>query len=194
MNFIEEYFIEESLCDDLLNYYDVDPNKHRGHMSVLNDSGRWEMVENPSIKSCTELLLYSQNPVKPLENYLNALQKCVNEYIERYPWCNKGSPWGVLEPVNIQHYDPGEGYYKYHAERTNARRPFGDRHLVFMTYLNTVTDDGGTEFLHQDLTVNAEVGKTLIWPADWTHTHRGIPSQTQEKIIITGWFSYFPDW
>ena len=28
---------------------------------------------------------------------------------------------------------------------------------------------------------------TLIWPADWTFTHRGVPSPTQEKIITTGW-------
>jgi hypothetical protein len=59
-----------------------------------------------------------------------------------------------------------------------------------MTYLNTVTDQGGTEFLHQNLTVNAEQGKTLIWPADWTYTHRGVISPTQEKYIITGWFNY----
>ena len=30
-------------------------------------------------------------------------------------------------------------------------------------------------------------GLTLIWPADWTHTHRGVISQTKEKTIITGW-------
>jgi hypothetical protein len=59
-----------------------------------------------------------------------------------------------------------------------------------MTYLNTVKDGGGTEFFHQKLTTSAEQGKTLIWPADWTHTHRGITSPTEEKYIITGWYSF----
>jgi hypothetical protein len=59
-----------------------------------------------------------------------------------------------------------------------------------MTYLNTVTDNGGTEFLNQQLIINAEKGKTVIWPADWTHTHRGVVSATQDKYIITGWFNY----
>jgi hypothetical protein len=59
-----------------------------------------------------------------------------------------------------------------------------------MTYLNTVTDEGGTEWYHQNLKVNAEKGKTVIWPADWTFTHRGVPSPTQEKYIITGWFNF----
>ena len=56
-----------------------------------------------------------------------------------------------------------------------------------MTYLNDVTDAGGTEFCHQNLIVQPKKGLTLIWPADWTFTHRGVPSPTQEKIITTGW-------
>ena len=30
-------------------------------------------------------------------------------------------------------------------------------------------------------------GLTVIWPAEWTHTHRGIASMTQDKYIVTGW-------
>ena len=58
-----------------------------------------------------------------------------------------------------------------------------------MTYLNDV-DDGGTEFMHQNIITPAVKGLTLIWPADWTHAHRGVISKTKEKYIITGWFSY----
>jgi hypothetical protein len=64
------------------------------------------------------------------------------------------------------------------------------RHLVFMTYLNDVTDGGETEFFYQKLKVKPEKGLTLIWGADWTFTHRGITSPTQTKYIVTGWFNY----
>ena len=37
--------------------------------------------------------------------------------------------------------------------------------------------------------VKPEKGLTLIWPADWTFTHRGIPSP-QEQYIVTGWLSF----
>ena len=57
-----------------------------------------------------------------------------------------------------------------------------------MTYLNDV-DDGGTEFLYQNLITPAEKGLTLIWPAGFTHTHRGVVSQTKTKYIATGWYS-----
>lgn len=59
-----------------------------------------------------------------------------------------------------------------------------------MTYLNDVTDEGGTQFLHQNVTVQPRKGLTVVWPADWTFFHRGIPSPTQEKRIITGWFNF----
>jgi hypothetical protein len=59
-----------------------------------------------------------------------------------------------------------------------------------MTYLNDVTDQGETEFFHQQIKIKPQKGLTVIWPADWTYTHRGIPSPTQEKFIITGWLSF----
>ena len=57
-----------------------------------------------------------------------------------------------------------------------------------MTYLNTVPD-GGTEFVYQNKVIQAVKSKTLIWPADWTHTHRSQISSTTEKYIITGWIN-----
>ena len=58
-----------------------------------------------------------------------------------------------------------------------------------MTYLNDV-ENGGTDFLYQKITTPAKKGLTIIWPATWTHTHKCHISNTQEKYIITGWFSY----
>ena len=49
-------------------------------------------------------------------------------------------------------------------------------------------DQGETEFKYQKIKYKPVKGKSLIWPTDFTHTHRGIPSPTQEKWIATGWF------
>ena len=65
------------------------------------------------------------------------------------------------------------------------------RVLVWMTYLNDVADGGSTTFTHQDLEVQPQKGKTLIWPAEWTHAHRGNILNSGEKYIITGWM-HFP--
>ena len=63
--------------------------------------------------------------------------------------------------------------------------------LPRMTYLNDVEDGGATHFLHYDLTVQPEAGKTLIWPAEWTHAHAGQVLNSGVKYIITGWM-HFP--
>ena len=61
-----------------------------------------------------------------------------------------------------------------------------------MTYLNDL-DAGGTTFPYQKRTLKAQKGKTVIFPSDWTHTHVGQISETQEKTIVTGWYSYIWD-
>jgi hypothetical protein len=58
-----------------------------------------------------------------------------------------------------------------------------------MTYLNDV-DDGGTDFYFQNITIKAEKGLTLIWPVDWTFSHRSQVSYTKEKYVATGWFQF----
>lgn len=91
----------------------------------------------------------------------------------------------MVEEYNIQKYLPGGGFKKWHFENDII----DNRVLVFMTYLNDV-ENGGTEFLYQNLTAPAKKGLTLIWPAAWTHTHRGQITDLEEKYIITGWYSY----
>ena len=47
-----------------------------------------------------------------------------------------------------------------------------------------------TEFKYYGKKVKAKKGLTLLWPPDFTHTHRGIPSPTEEKYIVTGWCEF----
>ena len=93
------------------------------------------------------------------------------------------------DDFNIQSYEPKEGYFKWHSEASPELSIMRTRWIVWMLYLNDVPD-GGTEFLYQDLQVDAEKGKLVIWPAFFTHTHRGIVSNTTKKIIVTGWGNY----
>ena len=58
-----------------------------------------------------------------------------------------------------------------------------------MTYLNNVPD-AGTHFKYQHIKTPAEKGLTLIWPSDFTHTHKGEISKKEEKYIITGWLGF----
>ena len=53
-----------------------------------------------------------------------------------------------------------------------------------MVYLNDVTDGGGTDFPTLDYKMDARVGDFSIWPAYWTHPHRGRSYLQQKQSIL----------
>lgn len=187
-NFIlQEYLQDITICDELIKIHKLSKDKKLGHVG-LNGNPIVEL----SKKSSTDVTFYIHNinENNTLKNYFDQLQNIIEIYIKKYPMCNFYSAWGIEEGFNIQHYKPNEGYFSWHTERTSAISENCNRHLVFMTYLNDVNNKGETEFYHQKLKVKPKKGLTLIWPADWTHTHRGITSPTEEKYILTGWFNF----
>ena len=147
-------------------------------------------VVNKDVKDSVEMSFAPNDPRPEWRAYLAALNGVFGEYVKEYPMAGAYGVFGLRDRTNFQYYPPSGGYKTFHTERTGAAEPEGSRHLVFMTYLNDVHDEGGTEFYHQKLTVNARKGLTLVWPADWTFTHRGVASPTEEKRIITGWFNF----
>jgi hypothetical protein len=128
---------------------------------------------------------------KIITDYVNSLNYCLIEYKKNYPHLDSHLPaWGIVESYNIQKYQPSEAFFEWHFERTHGLKGSEKRLLVFMTYLNTVKDEGETEFFYQKLKVKPEEGLTLIWPAHFTHFHKGQISKKYEKYIITGWYTF----
>jgi hypothetical protein len=176
------YFENINLCDKIIEFFKMHPDKKFGKVGHDKQYG-----VNQKVKTSIECG-FGESDLR--FEYYQELQKICELYIEKYPYCNSYSPWKIVEDVNIQFYPLGGGFHSWHTERYTSAPPNSARHLVFMTYLNTITDGGETEFFHQKIRIKPEKGLTIIWPADWTYTHRGIPSYSQEKIIVTGWFSY----
>lgn len=178
-NFIGAWFIDEKVCDLIVEYFNKNIDKAEKGTTIGG------VDEN--FKKSTDYYLNGDAALTDL--YCYELQKATNEYIKKFPYCNDASAWNIQEALNIQKYDVGGHYKSWHTERACAETPFSIRHLVFLTYLNDVNIDGETEFFHQKVKVKPRKGLTLIWPGDWTYTHRGNPTG-EEKYIITGWFSY----
>ena len=53
-----------------------------------------------------------------------------------------------------------------------------------------VEEGGELEFLYQSLRVKPKRGDLVVWPAGFTHLHRGNPPLKGEKYIIKGWIDY----
>lgn len=187
-NFIMGWYPEDtSFCDELIEYYHrPETIKIEGIIGSVSTEG----IVNKNIKDSTDASF--RPDMMGVFKYSKILKTCADLYYEKYPY-SSGVGYGLTQGFNIQRYLPKGGFKQWHSERNSADYPDVSRHLVWMTFLNDVTDGGGTQFFYQGLTIKAEKGLTLIWPADWTFTHRGEVSNTQEKYIITGWYNLFND-
>jgi len=179
-SFIKGWILPEKFIDNLNIFFD--DNFH------LSKPGLTGKEVNKDIKDSLDFNVHQGDFKGIIGEYRNFLQICLDDYVKTYEMANDIQPYNINEHFNFQHYNIGGGFKKWHYEN-NGMEKNHKRVLVFMTYLNNV-EDGGTEFKYQNLTVPAKKGLTLIWPVYWTHTHRGQISNTKEKRIITGWYSY----
>ena len=185
-NFIEVF--DDALssvdCKYIIDYMNSSDLMETGSVNTLEGT---RVVEE--YKTSTEMAINIEDK-NPINNIVGiSLHHQIEKYKELHPQLAKIERWGVRERYNLQKYEPNQAYFGLHCE--NEGPNFGiNRVLVWMFYLNTVTDDGGTYFDNYDLTMNAVEGRCVIWPAYWTHMHRGIVSKTESKYIVTGWFSF----
>lgn len=184
-NFIAGYYLNDlNNCNEIIDYFEKSSLKTDGKLS----GGRVEKWA----KNSTDIGFHpgsSEIETPCIVNYLKELSIIINEYKIKYRFANEDkNEWAISEGFNIQKYLPGNRYSQWHSERGSIRN--STRHLVFMTFLNDVKNEGGTEFFYQKTKINPEKGLTLIWPSDWTHTHRGVVAPDETKYIITGWYNF----
>ena len=133
-------------------------------------------------------LLVMDNNVAILQEYSRITWECHHKFKEKHGILGDVAPHGMSYSVKIQKYKPSQGYHAWHCDSdkiANSRRM-----MVSTLYLNTVEKGGETEFLYQSMRVTPEQGTLALWPAYWTHPHRGNPPLEGEKYIMNGWLEY----
>ena len=182
--FIREYMLSDSsICDALVALH----RKAVAAGVALPGTVGPQAVVEPSVKRSTDLGIGAAEKHWDLREfkfdaYLREVAGFLSRYIEEL--VHHGGSFKMKYAPQIQWYKPGEGFYAWHIDGSDGHC---DRALVFTTYLNDVTDGGGTEFYYQRHTVSPVKGKTAIFPAALTHVHRGVVSPTQHKYLLTGW-------
>ena len=129
------------------------------------------------------------NETNPMNIFWEGIQNCFDEYVSEYDILKDGHL--ICTSVKMQKTSPGGGYHVWHCEQNNGDQ--SNRGLVYMVYLNTLDDNsaGETEFLYQRLRIPPKENTVIIWPAAFTHAHRGnLVHGDKSKYVITGWFHY----
>jgi hypothetical protein len=173
-SFIFSCTIDESLCDDIIENFDA-----MGNSATYDKLRGYNRLNQKHLDSDI------------LEAYTEAIENAFELYKKEYPWSNiMTTPWSFFPPFNLQKYNPGDAYNPMHIECGGPREGKIQRKFGFTTYLNDIEEGGETEFLLQGIKVKPKKGLTVIWPAGWTHPHRGIPAPNESKYIVTGWAGY----
>ncbi|NKC12075.1 MAG: 2OG-Fe(II) oxygenase [Gammaproteobacteria bacterium] len=180
------------LCERLIAFFEARENQHK--VGTIGDGRVDETIKRSTDLTISPRALELRSHA-PFKTYMDALLECFKDYTKQWPFLGEFLDRVHIGPFNIQRYEEGGHFSSVHSERTSL----GHLHrvLAWMTYLNDVPlndvpANGETEFVHFGLKVRPEAGKTLIWPAEWTHAHRGLPVTGGRKYIITGWM-HFPD-
>ena len=194
-------FLDPVCCQHIIDLFES--------LNEYHQEGRvGDYLINHDAKKCTEMTfrLYEDFKIHPVPlpstemgwkkfkvpfyrepDFINCLVNGFEKYAQEYPFLDQLPQTKICDAIKIQKYNPDECYSALHCETMGGDL---DRVLAWMIYLNNVTDGGETEFPSQDKKFQPRCGDLLIWPAGFTHPHRGIASKTQVKYIVTGWTVY----
>jgi hypothetical protein len=189
MNITHKDFIgvyEDALCKERCNFIVQDFERHVANNSSYISSGE-SQFDNQEMGR-RDFAIYAERCMSDACKIINeALNNCLNLYTEEFFSLKQVK--ARSEIVKIQRTPPRGGYHVWHSEaidRTNMERV-----LTWIVYLNDVPEgEGETEFLWQGVRVKPKAGTCAIWPAQFTHPHRGNPVYSCDKYIATGWYTY----
>ena len=134
-----------------------------------------------------ERFQHKAEPLEPKAAFFKGLQSCFDVYAEEYSVLNDVDI--KCNNMKIQKTSSGGGYHLWHYEHGNG--PMNHRSVVYTLYLNTIPSEanGETEFLYQQRRISPVANTLVLWPAGFTHPHRGNPVYGDHtKYIVTGWF------
>ena len=174
-----------NLCSNIIDFFESNKD-----LQIPGASG---LGVDTKIKKTTDIVVkpidLKNKKFEVLRKYIEELHKCFFDYQNQWPFLKTMLKTVYIPSFNIQRYEKGDHFSSLHSERTSLNTLH--RLFAWMTYLNDVDDGGKTNFNHYGLKIKPEIGKTLIWPAEWTHAHTGEILKSGTKYIVTGWI-HFP--
>ena len=124
---------------------------------------------------------FSPSSLRPVYRAIETLK---DSYVESFPEATHISPWGV-QYVRLKKWSPDHHYSVWHSEHVD-REPY--RVISFLIYLSD--NDSYTEF-RRHRNVRTKAGRGIMFPAYFTHEHRGsVCKMGLDRYIVSGYFTF----
>jgi len=172
--------LSEDICKDIIKRFEESKDEHyEGRVGQTFE-------KNTDIKKSTDMVVSGKDNWKDVDKILfTSLSKALSAVKKQYGFFS-----GPFKDIGyaVQRTNAGE-YFHWHID--SGSHQFSDRQLVAIWYLNNVSGPGGeTEFLNQEVKINPERGKLILFPPFWTHEHRGVTLKEGTKYIATTWIVF----
>tara|TARA_R100001443_G_scaffold99346_1_gene106470 strand:- start:708 stop:1289 length:582 start_codon:yes stop_codon:yes gene_type:complete len=180
-NFIIRYkgAFSQQDCDEIINYieyleennllyYDKESLHRQDNKTVSINNGFG--LDIPTTSRISRIILPKYKP-------------CIDDYVQRFSVLDSSK--FLVYDVKLKKVPSGGGFHSWHYE--NGSMISASRMFVIQLYLNDGFEGGETEFLYQNLREEAVAGDVVIFPAGYTHVHRGNPPIGGTKYTVTSW-------
>ncbi len=178
-------------CSEIVNFFESEEIQYQtfnrqvvGSPKIQKDDLAYSPVEN-ALRNSQYNVTYSIPNWTPI---LRRILECYKRYIAEYSIMETFGKIRLSPGSKIQKTLPSGGYHVWHCEHGAIDSSY--RYAAYTIYLNDVEEGGETEFLYQRKRIQAKQGSLCIFPASYTHTHRGNPPLSGVKYIMTGWFEF----
>jgi hypothetical protein len=189
-NFICVYdnVLTNSECQEMIRYYDEMDGLDLvvDHKQYGEEGKPGHKRKDSTIFMFEEDVFYLNQTHHTLKNFLPKFWPAYKDYVEEYSMLKAAAKHGIRS-IRVQKTPVGGGFHEWHFETDT--HDVSSRIITWMMYLNDVDEGGETEFLYYPKRVKPKAGRLLIWPAGFTHSHRGNPPLSNTKYILTGWLN-----
>lgn len=181
---IQDAVFDEAFCSEVISFFENMSEAGFAYSRKIEEKPRYEKDDTSVFVGDVPIIRLDVS--KQLLNHFHYIfwNQVYPIYSDKFDILNTIEKHGIYQE-KIQKTKVGGGYHVWHCE--SGSRGLAGRILVYNLYLNTVDEGGETEFLYYPKRVKAETGRFLLFPAGFTHTHRGNPPISNDKYIITGW-------
>ena len=172
---VYENAISDEWCDNVIKYFENNINK-----ATIRDKKGGSLM---GVRDTSFTLSKNKGLI---DIFFQSFSNCFSLYKYKYPEIEHFELPLMISGLKLQKTLPTEGFHTFHKEQ-GSKLPEVSRIGVYTVYLNDVEEGGETEFLHQLQRVKPKKGTIVIFPAGYTHIHRGNTPFSGEKYIMTGW-------
>ena len=166
-------------CEKIIKHLDYLEN----NSLLFHDKRNLHMEDHMTLNATLDYEIDLTATTRVAEEILPKLQKPIDEYLEAVSILR--SSRFLCYDCKIKKIPQGGGFHNWHFE--NGVIGATPRTFVIQVYLNDDFEGGETEFLYQNRREQAVQGDVLIFPAGFTHTHRGNPPIGGTKYLATTW-------